>query len=379
MRLTQDELTATEAKIAKLNARAAKRGWNGRIDIASELVTETETNIAGFEVTREFFETTVTGEPPKYDGWTFLASLDFDPDSGLVVRAAPGVPPVDRSQLREGACDHCKIDRDRRHVYLVQHDDGRTVQVGSTCLKDFLGWNTSPVFVSAQDVSDEIESGFGGGQAAHFTTDTVLAATWASVKVTGYRPASFENATKYLVLNLLDPRTPAQREYAQTCRPYFDQAYPQAKVIRDYILSDAFGGDSDYVVNLKGILSGDFISPKNLGFAVSAVSAWAKSVERDLFKKAEAAKVNNEVVGQVKDKLVLKVQVQAIRYIDGAYGTTTLYTLVDEAGHVFKWFSSSGPLGDETGDTWYDIKGTVKSHDDYEGKKSTILTRCKVL
>ena len=49
--------------------------------------------------------------------------------------------------------------------------------------------------------------------------------------------------------------------------------------------------------------------------------------------------------------------------------------LVDQEGREFAWFSSGTSL--EVG-AQITIKGTVKEHRQYEGKKQTVLTRCKV-
>src|SRR5258708_15012679 len=148
MQLNDSEYAATVAKIDKLNARAARRGWTGRITIEREQVEVRETTEAGFETVRVVNEVKISGEPPKYEGWTFLAKLDFDPEAGLIVSTAPGVGSVDRTGLIEGACGHCNTDRDRRHCFLVRHEDGRQVQVGSTCIQNFLGWDAKPVFIS---------------------------------------------------------------------------------------------------------------------------------------------------------------------------------------------------------------------------------------
>jgi hypothetical protein len=66
-----------------------------------------------------------------------------------------------------------------------------------------------------------------------------------------------------------------------------------------------------------------------------------------------------------------------VRPIEGDYGTTYLYTLREDAtGNVFKWFASREALGDATGRT-LQLQGTVKKHEEYNGLKSTVLTRCK--
>src|ERR1035437_5142960 len=161
MELNDTEYAKTIEKIDKLNQRAAKRGWTGRITVTAETVTETKQNAIGLTVTRTYNDVTISGEPPCYDGWTFLASLDFDPEIGLVVNTAPGVEKIDRTGLADGECQHCGTNRYRRHCYLVRNEDGKQMQVGSTCIKDFLGWSANPVFICTEKILDDLGMGIG--------------------------------------------------------------------------------------------------------------------------------------------------------------------------------------------------------------------------
>src|SRR5258708_30581318 len=111
MELNDREYAATVDKIAKLNERAARRGWTGRITITREQREVKEITEAGFETVRVVNDVTISGEPPKYEGWTFLASLDFDPEAGVIVSTAPGVGTVHRRGLKDGHRPHCNTAR----------------------------------------------------------------------------------------------------------------------------------------------------------------------------------------------------------------------------------------------------------------------------
>lgn len=394
-KLTPGEYAATKEKIEKINARAEKRGFTGRIELTAERVEETrkvfsETGLdfdvpidTGFTVTEVYYNVELTGEAPSYNGWKLLATLDWDSQAGLIVRTAPGVENVDRDSLREGMCDHCGSKRFRRNVHLVGNEEtGEQLQVGSTCIKDFLGWTGVVVFFHEDKISDDVDDYLSGGGyiAREWTTETVLAAAWAAIQVYGYEPSSSYGATtKGRVWDILDPRSKLAREEADMLRPYLVNSYEQARIIREWVLSDEFKGYSEYVTNLKAILAADLVTERNIGFAVSAPQTWAKAQERDLIKRQEKEEISNEFVGNEKDKLELEVTIKSIRYIDGDWGTTTLYTLLSTDKHVFKWFSSSKALGETADDTVYKIRGTVKGHDEYRGLKSTILTRVKEL
>ena len=69
------------------------------------------------------------------------------------------------------------------------------------------------------------------------------------------------------------------------------------------------------------------------------------------------------------------------------WGFTTIYKFVDENNNVLIWKTGNTITGtDKRGDTVYvkdmktvTITGTVKEHNEYNGEKQTVLTRCKVV
>lgn len=379
--LTPAELDATEAKIASINARAAKRGFTGRITVESHRTEITRVTESGLPVTEVRHETTLGGDAPCYNGWTLLAVLDWEGEDGLIVRTASGVESVNRDGLVRDHCGHCDTVRNRRKIYLVGNAEGAQVQVGSTCLKDFLGWTGVPVFFDTASVTDDVDTMLGAGYwEPGYTVETVLAAAWAATTMFGYVKADdwSKTPTKNVVACLLDPRSQADRELAGQCASVVAEAAAMAATIRAFVLSDEFAGDSEYVRNLKTLAGLDVVSSRNIGILASAPQAWARAQERSLIRQRESAEVLNEFVGTAKERLVLTVRVKAVRFIPGDYGTTTLYTMTDEAGHLFKWFASTDALGEGPSETLVTIKGTVKKHEEYQGQRSTVLTRCAV-
>lgn len=376
--LTPAEYTATAEKISKLNERSRKRGWTGEIRLRGDFVEHSETGPGGVTIKTQMVDAEITGEPPRYEGWTFLARAECDADSGLIVYGAPGADPVDRARIRPGACDHCGLDRNRKAVFIVKHEDGREMQVGSTCLKDFLGWNINPVWIAGDDHLDEPDGGWGRIEPT-YSTETVLAFAWAATQAFGYVRSSdfYKTPTKSVVLSALHPTNAADRLLAEDVLPHLDGAEAMAKVIRQWVL-DQPDGNTDYMPNLKGIAAGQFVSYKKFGFLVSAPQAWARAQERDLIRKRETAELCNEWNGQRGDKLTLRVKLTSIRHVNSDWGVSDLYTFVGvDDKCVYKWFSSR-TVFDKTSDEPMTITGTVKRLDEFKGSKSTMLTRVKV-
>lgn len=86
----------------------------------------------------------------------------------------------------------------------------------------------------------------------------------------------------------------------------------------------------------------------------------------------------SEWVGEVGKKIETIVEIDEVRTFTGTYGYTYFYKLRDEAGNELVWFASRNALQNLAG-SQIRIKGTVKSHGDYKGRKQTILTRVKVI
>lgn len=379
VQLNADQVAATREKFAKINERAAKRGLAGRLVLTAEPVTVTETNDLGFTTERHAFECEITGNAPKYGEWSFIARLDWDESAGLIVAAAPGAERVNREALREGWCDHCKTVRERKNTYVVRNDaDGRQLQVGSTCLKDFLGWSASIAWLDAPAES-ELGDWCGGSGVHEFSAETVLAVAWAVVKAYGFVPSRMDGATSDAVRMVLYPgRTRYAREFAEKIRPLAAEATERAQELQAFLLSDAFNGDSDYVLNLKSLARAEAVNPRYIGILASAPQAWARAQERSLVRKAKQDKPS-EWIGAEKDKITFTGVIESLRWLQNDFGSTALYQIRnEETGAIVKWFATRPALGEETGIT-VTIQGTVKKLDEYNGVKATVLTRCKAL
>jgi hypothetical protein len=393
------EFAMTSAKVAKINARAERKGFTGRLVLTSEPAERTY-NHNGFSITEHGFRVLLGGEAPSYNGARLLAALDIE-EGGFIVRTAPGVESIDRSTLRPGYCDHCKTNRPRNRTFVVEAADGTQVQVGSTCIKDYLGWDTTISFISTEEAERELDfGGFGGGERT-YDVDSVLAVAWAATSTLGFVPSqSYDGlpTRKIVAMVLGTPTAHEQKVHEAEILAVAAKAQGSAEraaEVKAFILSDEFSGSGEYVQNLKVLCSGSTVKDSNLGFLASAPQAHLRYLGQQAERKAEAEVTVNEHVGQVKDKVEVNVTIVGIRYIDGAYGMTTLYTFRADTGHTYKWFSSAGitnlrPTGRfgydgteiydyveaEVGETLR-IKGTIKDHDEYQGRKATVLTRCK--
>ena len=104
---------------------------------------------------------------------------------------------------------------------------------------------------------------------------------------------------------------------------------------------------------------------------------WKSFSDLEALIKSRAPKVpESEYIGNVGDKVELDVTHKRTRYYDTMFGTTWVHTFEDSAGNCLVWKTTSSQ--DFQDGEKYRVKGTIKAHDEYNGVKQTVLTRCKV-
>lgn len=91
--------------------------------------------------------------------------------------------------------------------------------------------------------------------------------------------------------------------------------------------------------------------------------------------------VESKHIGEIGSKIELKVWIDAEIPIKTKFGNSYIYKMVDSAGNILTWFTSSmfyaedGQKGFQSGF----IKATVKEHTIYNGDAQTVITRVKAI
>ena len=328
----------------------------------------------------------VRGEAPRVAGWTFVATLQHAGEAGTVIRAIPGeeLPERFRTASPE-TCDHCHARRIRRDTYVLKHEDGvHYQQVGSSCLKDFLG-GIDPTRVAhlceRLALLNEALGGFGGlTDRPGIDLATYLSFVAESIRRHGWVPrsqrdVSYPTADRAL-LHMMPPTETAKRELEWTAPS--PEAVLEASQALDFVrekLDPATTGErtlSDFEHNLKVVTDADEVEKRGLGIAAYAIQYRRREMERE----AQAAVVSeSQHVGTVGQRLELSLTVISVNTRETAWGVSHIHKLSDSDGNLFVWFSSNLSL--ETGRT-YSLKGTIKAHNEFRGVKETQLTRVTV-
>ena len=297
------------ARIAELNARAEKLGVEGIefAEITSYCVSPTRITR---KTAREVVEVEVVGGRVGL-GWNLLGVIEHTA-AGNILRAAPGqtVPESYRDAARE--CDHCGTTRARQHTFLAETPDGGSiVQLGRSCLRDYLGhidaeqlasWMTSV----AELTEDGDDDGWMRSGKLPTMTFEVVAAAAADFRMRGrYVPVSIDDSTRGRVAIWLAPDSKFRTKFIrETGFAVTAEDTDRARELLDWVTTAEGNG---YLANLRTVAAAETVKTKNMGLLVSITAAHrtaaervAEQVKRDAEKAAADAERADAPTGRVE-------------------------------------------------------------------------------
>ena len=391
--------TAIEAALVALNKRAVRRGvpafqWTwGKPTTEKKFVDDRKAlhngvrlihhnEVTGrFEVEVDVIQLTLPEQIPVINGWRFVASLEHV-DGANIIHEVPGETVPEMYRSRGSHCDHCRYIRQRNDTYVLRHEDGRTMQVGSTCIKDFLGNNAAynaalaaTLISSIPELMRSIEDGFeGGGHSDCFAISPFLQNVAACIRENGWvsRTASKEGgatATVDVVLSNQD-WTPTEAD-----KSLAERALLWAEMLTDEQVN---AGGSNYLHNVRTVANSGVIRSRNAGIAASIIAAYQRAVGEMKRAEGKREQVNLHVGTVGKRDSFANAQLDYVAGYATQYGYTTVLTFVLDNGAVLVWKASNTDLSKEDIGKRFNIVGSVKTHGDYKGRMQTYLTRCKL-
>ncbi len=412
---------ALQQKIEKLNRKAArlkvppitlsitKEFYKDKVakDLAYDPEEPTHKDEHGNRMIKEkYYEVKVEGAAPQVAGYQFMATIQHK-DAGNIIRTVPGQENNENIrqfyEARPDYCDHCHKKRNRIDTFIVKGEDGQLRQIGRNCLADFIGgqdpkkilWYFSlrDLFQRAMGDADEETSRRGRRGELGMPPGSVLRVAAAIIRTYGYVKASEANEetgreptsrkvrwaifdrhigselppqSKQRLRELLqvaDHPTPQDDELVKNAVEWFN-SLPQEEKDR-----------SEFFHNIDVLLRSEVISPRDVGF-IGAIFPTYHRATTQAKERASMPQKKNEVIGIVGQKLPpTQVTVVATQNITSQFGVTQLCRMEDAEGRLFVWFNS-GSQKLEQGQK-LTITGTIKKHDDYKGRKQTVLTRVK--
>ena len=333
--------------------------------LAVDPVTQTQAEVSRHTVAAVDFEVECDGLICA-NGWTVRAKVEHG-DKGNIVTAFGGYKAKPEWYTAAPNCDHCQTNRYRGVTFFVEHENGSMRQVGRTCLKEYTGISpaTAAMWAEVQDLVDRgvdctREEWDAWHPAPMYEVLGILAHAADEVREFGYRRSSEPDSTRDRVLGrVLSGEQPSEAGLAE------------AREVMDWLTAMEPDDASDLERNCITLALSGYAKRNHIGMLAYMPVGHRRKIERQA--QQEAAVARSEYVGEVGQRITLKAATVALLSSwDGYYGTTWLYKFVDESGNVFIW-KSSRPFTAEDGAT---IRATVKDHNERDGVKQTIVTRC---
>lgn len=334
---------------------------------------------------------TITGCTPKFNGWTFVAALQHL-DGENIVRALPGQTLPETYRKRGPVCDHCKHVRRRNDTYVVRHEDGRHMQVGSTCVADFLGSDDAGKLASAASLLAEARGlaeggceGMGSPNGDRLMADFLPFVAW-DIRTTGWlsRTAARERGGQatadhaWALLTDAKARAKANAEPTEEDKALALAAEEWAESLTDATVNAERG---DYLHNVRAVARTGLATYRTAGIAASMITAYQRAIGAERQKAARASAPKSDAfVGSIKELLSLNVTLDFVTGFDTDFGYKYVLKFKTAEGATLTWKTASdaGLSRSDVGKA-YKLTGRVSKHELYKGEKQTIVQRCKAV
>ena len=386
----KSEIKRVKNGIAAINRKAKKIDCDPiKLTFGDEYKVQRTTDYG-----RKYFifmiDATVKYELPIINGWELICTFDIytgkDNKSVVMTSTVPDktVPPeyLNKTEIH---CDHCGHTRNRTHSMLMHHTEtGNYKEVGSTCIKDFFGHDPSRLLIyagldfSVMFKDEGHEDGFAVGGRGISATDLLETLIYTSATIRKYgwtsKKKAFEEsiqATADELLNQMFPNPNMRDELkvelqerdktiAEGCIAYFAELKPPT--------------GNDYLWNCIKVAELGYVPLKHIGLVASMIPVY----QRHLADLKAAEGDTSTHIGNIKDRLKeIPATVTFKKYFASDFGTSALYIFQGNDDNTYKCFYT-GTTWDFEVDDKVLLTGTVKKHDIYKGKKSTMLSRCIV-
>ena len=396
-------LEAAQAKLAKLGKKAVKIGLEApTLKVVREFIEKVDDEdvlFADIEVTYQMI--VVAG------GWSFIASLETVDEVNGEPRnkvSGPYLTNEDHAAYatQKQICEHCHHNRKRNKTFIVKSAAGETLQIGSTCLKQFLGIDPTSV-IKSYGFADLIDEMFGdlegaGGAKYHkpiWSLNKVGPVIVSILSHEGFVSAgqsaySGGMKTADSVVQFLNPPSSALmyadfKAWLEEIEPT-DQHIKQFEVVRERLegrILDAYRNDpsalDSFSFKLGIILNREAAEYNDLQILSAAINRECSSIAKEKIEANKPKKLDEFYPCSVGDKIEVEVAIEMVRQVDSFYGSSLLVKMLDDDGHSFSSFYSGSNEEFVPGSKVL-LKGTVKKlQDDPKWGKAVILNRIKVL
>lgn len=414
-------MTELRAKLETMNKKLAKKGLSPMSVISyerkiyQEVEYSRQNDFAGMsqiigEVTAElpYFEVIVEMPEEKFvhAGYSFLGTIDGG-ETGNIINPVKPEFGKKLEVYRQGKlhCDHCKTNHRRKITIVFEKlETGQVMMLGSNCAKEYFGIDLANYLSNLIMVMEDRSFGgdFEAGARASFEAHLFMAAVLYNIRKKGFcskgmaeRNGSY--STDYESDQLLRILSGREENYKNDkwnrSRQDFINELPklmeEASGITKFF--ESLETEDTFLLNCKIAISDNNYSRR--GLLAAAVHTYYKQVLNvitdvqieDAEKIAEQIEMQRRLsltrwFGQPGEKIEVEAQLVEILNIQSDSMWSDSVQLVKwvtlDLSSEIVWWTNSNIYALKPGRI-YKIKGTVKSHGDYKGIRSTSISRAK--
>lgn len=329
-----------------------------------------------------YLEYEVEGETPMLNGYRLVAQLERQTEKNLVSHLDKEVKIPSGLEDRGDFCEHCNSNRRRKYLFILQEEaTGTLIQVGKTCVKDFTGGRSNPELIaewyshlSELEATQQMSESFTGDGHILYDIKKVIAHSIYIIDQKGYvksadgtkETPSTVSEVKNLLLSFADNQV---RESG---------CYDKAKEVIDWVIAKK-ADDYGYFYDLKTLVSERVVGQRKVGIVASAYHVYNKEIAKQAEEAAQRERSNmpdSTFIGRIGERKTYELTFEREHSFESDFGVITIYFFYDENGNMFIW-KTGVYLSMEKGDKIM-LTGTLKDHNEFNGVKQNILTRCKV-
>lgn len=101
--------------------------------------------------------------------------------------------------------------------------------------------------------------------------------------------------------------------------------------------------------------------------------------ENKRLNKIDAKNAKSDYIGDKKERIEFTAEVVKQIWIDNDWGGTIMNIMITPDDNKIIWYQSAGTITSLHEEDNYELRGTVKKHEVYNGCKQTIVNRCKMI
>nr|DAY49028.1 MAG TPA: hypothetical protein [Caudoviricetes sp.] len=361
-------------KVESLNRRAEKRGLAPAFSITVE--REFSVRTKGTYEYEDFVEFHIDGVYPAISGYTFAAVVDHA-SGGLIFRNPLFTEDVDLTPFADRkTCDHCGTKRKRSKTILLSDAAGKIIQVGTSCIIDFLGKEAGALEFFAENSGILGDSDDDGHYASspHYATVEICSIAVKLISDFGFVKSNTPGGTAARIMDFVDEHYrsfPRDYDFTVTAE-HTEQAIKAIEFIKN---SERRG---EYQENVFRVMTSGRCEKRVFGF----IAAGIRGALADIRKASDTKKLEEKTEEKITVEFPAigtivaneEVTIEKIFTFEGMYGEQHIFIMKSSAGIPFVWKTSTFPDVEEGG-TYTIKKAKVKAHDDYKGKSQCRLER----